>query len=445
MELLYHYLWKHRMLGRPLATCDGRPVEVLSPGVHNEGAGPDYSNSIVKIDGDIWAGNVEIHVKASDWFRHGHDKDLAYDSVILHVVAVDDARIRRKSNDEEIPQVRAVMPEKFFLTYAALCRDLKAVRCAGSIASLPRLVVEDWLETLSIERLHQKAERILEYYRSMEFDWEQVMFVASARALGFGLNGLPFEMLAKSVPLKYVYHHSDNLMQIEALLFGQAGMLDPSGNIFDEYYQRLCSEYAFMVAKYGLRPLRGDLWKYARTRPQNFPHRRIAMLARALYKGARFVDSLANAAGDPDALMEFFSWDLDGYWLNRSSFGSDGIMPETKSTMLSRASRELMLINVAAPFYYAYGHILGDCDFGEKGIDLLMKLKSERNTILTEWERCGLKASDASRSQALIHLRREYCDRSRCLDCRFGHYLLRTGSGGKVVLNTGFACSGAPI
>ena len=431
MELAYHYLWKYKIFGRPIATTSGDPVEIISPGVHNNDSGPDFTNAKVRIAGQLWAGNVEIHVKASDWYRHGHQNDPAYDNIILHVVAVSDCAIHRPDGSP-VPQVEVAIPERFLYTYAALANDLKGVKCGPKIREIPRLIQEDWLESLAIERLHFKASRILGYFNSLNADWEQTMFTVTARALGFGLNGLPFELLAKSLPLKYIYHHADNLLQVEALLFGQAGMLDPSSNIFDEYYQSLCTEYLFMARKYGLRPMKPGLWKYTRTRPGNFPHRRIALLASALHKGFRFTDTLRGAAGDIETLLSAFRWRAEGYWQQHGAFGEEGKISLPYPPTLSRASRESLLINVAAPFYYAYGRSIGDYDLAEYGANILASLSAEKNSIISRWAALGLEASDALRTQALIHLKNEYCDSSKCLRCRFGHYFLRIGAGGRL-------------
>lgn len=428
MEILYHYLWKHKMMGRPLTTVDGLPLKIEWPGVHNDDAGPDFSGARISINGQKWAGNVEIHIKASDWYAHAHHKDPAYDSVILHVVAVSDTIVRR-SDGSIIPQTAVVLPRDFYATYARLCADLKGSRCNGLTDRIPELVVTDWLESLSIERLHFKANRLLEYYSQLGCDWEQAVFTAVARALGFGLNGLPFEMLAKNLPLKYIYHHADDLLQTEALLLGQAGLLNPNLYPFEEYYQSLCREYMFLGRKYGLHPMRPEIWKYARTRPNNFPHRRIALLARALHDGVRFSAGLADADADIDRLLEFFNWKLDGYWIDHCGFGPQSGAVRMPAS-LSQTSRELLIINVAAPFYFAHSRLTGNYELAERGANMLTRLKAERNTIIQSWQACGFKADNALRSQALLHLRTEYCDRNRCLDCRFGHYLLRADAGG---------------
>lgn len=424
MELIYHYIWKHAMAGRHHVTCQGDPLDILSPGRHNDDAGPDFTSARLRIAGRTWGGNVEIHVNASDWYRHHHDRDRAYDNVILHVVARDDARIPAPGGGE-VPQVVISVPDGFTSTYEFLRRDLRGIRCATQLPSLPPLAVDDWLETLAVERLHEKAARMTSYYRTLGYSWEQAVFVAMARALGFGLNGVPFELLAKSLPLKYVGRHADDPLQIEALLFGQAGMLDASGEALeaDARYVHLRREYRFLRAKYGLKPIDPSLWKYARTRPQNFPHRRIAVLARALYDGRGLSDSLVDAGADPEALASLFGWKLDAYWRGNAAFGLPASKPQPVA--LSMTSRRLLMVNLAAPFHYARGVCCGDCDAAEAGYDLLAALPPERNACIREWEDIGIEAGSALRSQALLMLRTAYCDAGRCLSCRWGHSLLR--------------------
>lgn len=423
MELLYHYIWHHGMLGSEFKDLQGNRIIVKNPGRHNNDAGPDFSNARLCINGREWCGNVEIHVKASDWYRHGHDKDDAYDNVILHVVALDDARILR-STGEEIPQVSVILPRQFYITYSELDQDLKSIRCSAHLPSLPHIVREDWIDTLTIERLHFKAARLIEYNEQTKGDWEQAVFILLARGLGFGLNGLPFEILAKNLPLRIIYHHADNLMQIEALIFGQAGMLDPTNHLFDSYYQTLCAEYSFLVKKYGLRPINFSLWKYARTRPQNFPHRRLALLTKILYDGMRFSSDLIEAAGDYDKLYELFGWQTSGYWQNHLSFGNEEAEPQLTQS-LSGASRNLLMINVAAPFYMAHAQNTGNYDEGELALDILRRIPAEKNYKIRNWISFGIQPKDAAGSQALLHLRDEYCDKGRCLECRYGHHFLR--------------------
>lgn len=421
MEKLYHYLWKYRMFGRPLRLTTGESVTILDPGLHNNDAGPDFFNSKLKIENQEWAGNVEIHIKSSDWYRHGHHLDSSYDSVVLHAVGIADGNVSR-TDGTVIPQMEMTMPASFFHTVGSLLSDMDGVRCGTRLSSVAPLTLTDWLETLAIERIQSKGTRLYEVYQASGCDWEQASFIFLARALGFGLNSDPFEMLARTLPLKYIKRHADNILQIEALLFGQAGMLDTSIHIFDEYYQLLCREYFFLARKYGLRPLRNDIWKYARTRPQNFPHRRIAFLAKMVHEGVSFPSSLLDNRNDMEQLRNLFRFDLEGYWLSHSDFDLEA---RFSSSRLSEASIDLLLINFVAPLFYTFGSSRGDCELAEKALDILSSLQPEKNTVIRMWTGYGLECRDAMRSQALLHLRKEYCDRRKCLDCRIGHSLMR--------------------
>lgn len=409
------------MIQRDMCLSSGEVIEVLSPGILNLDAGPDFYNARVRIGGVEWIGNVEIHVKASDWYRHNHHEDSVYDSVILHVVAIDDRKVFR-SDGSVISQLVLTFPEQFFSLYELLSREIADVKCAPWLRFVPELVLESWFETLSVERMQQKSRRILEITDRLNGDWETATFISFARALGFGLNSEPFEMLARSIPLNYLMRHSDNLLQIEALLFGQAGMLDTSIHIFDEYYQTLCREYFFLARKYNLWPMRRDLWKYARTRPQNFPHRRIALLASALYGGFNLKSKLWETKGDISQIEKLFDWRLEGYWLNHFDFDREGVCG---GTVLGKGSIYLLAINFAAPMIYSMAQAQGDPDAAEYALDLWSGLPAEENRFIANWKSKGVDCHNAFRSQALLQLRKEYCDRTKCLDCRIGNWLLR--------------------
>lgn len=424
MEKLYHYLWKTGIRGSDFKDVDGANIEVLDPGVHNNDSGPDFFNSKLKINGVEWVGNIEIHVKASDWYRHGHSEDPAYENVILHVVGVSDKRVSR-ADGSFIPQVELTFPEKFFQTYLSLSEDFSGIKCGGMLNNLPDLNKTDWLESLAVERMQQKANRIKEIHALTQGDWEQTCFILLARGLGFGLNSEPFEMLGKSIPLKILHHHSDNPFQLEALLFGQAAMLDATRFMFDEYYQGLCREYYFLARKYGLKPMRPGLWKYSRTRPQNFPHRRIAFLSNSTLGGFALFTRLLQNCGDSEAMMETFDMKAEGFWKNHFSFDTDAINVPDR---LSRSSKVLLSINVGIPLLYAYASATGDIEFGERVVGMMQDLPAENNAYIRQWQNLGFEVKDASRSQALIHLRKEYCDRNKCIFCRYGHYFLRSSS-----------------
>lgn len=422
--MLFQYLWKYKLLGSELSTIDGRRVDVLFQGQHNLDSGPDFLGARVRIDGQLWGGNVEIHVKASDWFAHHHDSDAAYSNVILHVVGVNDAKIP-DGRGGFIPQLVATFPESFISLYGKLAEKISAVKCESLLSSLSSLTIAGWLDSLAVERMQQKARRILDTLEYVGGDWERTCFITLARALGFSLNGEPLEMLARSIPLTILAKHSDDIMQLEALLFGQAGMLDSSIHMFDEYYQRLCREYYFLARKYGLKPLRRDVWKFSKTRPQNFPTRRVALLAKAVEGGFSLLSKIIDRTCDYETAPLLFSWELGGYWTEHLDFDR----PSTRlAPALSDANIELLVINLVAPMLYAYGAAHADPDLAERGLDIWHDTDPENNVIIRQWRSAGVTCKTAVDSQALLQLKKEYCDRDRCLNCRFGHALLREAS-----------------
>ena len=421
MELIYHYLWKNRLFGLRPSLDSGERLDILDPGLSNSDAGTDFFISKIRIGGTEWIGNVEIHTRASDWYRHGHDSDPLYDSVILHVVGDPDRKVMR-TDGSEIPQMSIPLPKDFVMTYSELKAGLGTLRCASRLGSLSRLHLSDCLDSLGIERLQTKAARILSLLEKNGGDWNAAAFATLARGLGFGLNSEPFEMLARSVPLKYLLRHSDQPFQLEALLLGQAGLI-PAPEYCDAYAEKLKAEYQFLSRKYNLSPIAPNVWRFARTRPQNMPHCRVAFLVRALCGAFPLPGLLKSNAGSPDSLREVFgSWRLEGYWADHYSFG---VPAPSRSVSLSKASVDLLMINVAAPYVYASATRTSDPELSEKAVDILLSLAPEKNSIITGWHRCGITPLNAFESQALIQIRREYCDRSRCLRCRLGTTLLR--------------------
>ena len=420
MEKLMQYIWANRLyLSEDMVTNDGLKVRVIDPGRLNTDAGPDFFNAKVEIDGEMWAGNVEIHVRASDWRRHNHHMDRAYDSVILHVVEKDDAPVYR-TDGMRIPQLVLKPNPHFNDSYRQLVNSTIELPCADRIGQIPKLFITEWMESLAFERLQSKADRMLELYDAFNGSWEDVCYVALARNLGFGINNDAFERLARRAPLHLMQKHSDSLLQIEAFLFGQVGMLYPDAFPDDAYFQQLCSEYAFLANKFQLSPLESHGWKMFRIRPQNFPHRRIAMLARFVYGGFKLMSRIIDAP-DEKALREIFSITLSGYWANHYSFGKPS---EIESRALGNRSIDILLINTVAPLFYARSEVLRDSRLADKAVALLQDLKPENCSIVSQFTFAGIKCPDALTSQALIQLRREYCEKRKCLYCRIGHRLL---------------------
>lgn len=414
------YIWQHRLWrSEDMMTNDGRHVRVLDPGLLNTDAGPDFFNAKVEIEGHTWVGNIEMHVRASDWKRHHHDKDSAYDSVILHVVDKDDAPVYR-TNGERIAQLVLQVSPLFSSSYQQLVNSRQELPCSDTIKQVPSLTVTEWIERLAFERLHGKVQRVRDLLELFHGSWEDVCYVTLSRNLGFGINNEAFERLARRTPLRLLHKHSDSLLQIEALLFGQAGMLDASAQGSDAYYRQLCSEYAFLANKFSLRPMEREAWKMFRIRPQNFPYRRIAMMAHYIEGSFRLMSDLLEANGEKE-LRKLFQVELTGYWSNHYSFGKPNEKP---SAALSNSSIDIVLINTVAPLYYAYGEITGNYVLTDKAVSLLESLKPERNSIVDAFTRAGIECDSALTSQALIELKRSYCEARKCIYCKIGHRLL---------------------
>jgi len=420
MERLMQYVWQHRLLvASDMATVDGRKVSVIDPGRLNTDAGPDFFNAKVKIGDRLWAGDVEIHVRASDWHRHGHDGDRAYDSVVLHVVDRDDTRIAR-GNGEEIPQMVMHCSPEFHARYHSLVdRADVDLPCAAEMASMPRLHLTDWLTSLGYERLCDKADRLAALVEEYSGDWEQAAYIVLARALGFGTNAEPMERLARSLPLHFLRKHSDSLTAIEALFFGQSGLLATAPDA-DPYVVQLRREYGFLAHKFSLRQPESLGWKMSRMRPGNFPHRRVALLAGSVTADSRIVSRILDAA-DLDAARAVFRRPLSGYWSCHFTFGPEC---ERHSESISKASVDILVINVAVPLLMAYGTARGDDAMTDRAVEWLHSLQPERNSVVSLFVSAGLPCPDAFTSQALIHLRRNFCDTRKCLYCRLGHRLL---------------------
>lgn len=420
MEELMQYVWQHRLWpSRDMRTVDGRPVQVIDPGSLNRDAGPDFFNAKIKIDGELWSGNVEIHVRASDWRRHNHHLDMAYDSVILHVVGVDDLAIRR-TNGEIIPQLHMPCAKDLASRISTLINDPhNELACSHDIADVPSLYVTDWLSSLAYQRIYSKVERIQGLLSRFSNDWEEACYVTFARALGFGINSEPLQRLAMSLPLRFMRKHSDSLTSMEALLFGQAGFLNAVPH--DDPYTRLLSEeYAFLSNKFSLKQPQALGWKMARMRPPNFPHRRIALLAAVMEGGFRMMNRIIESHSTDDA-MAVFEIPLTGYWASRYNFG-----PTAGRTLpaLSAGSVRTLVINVAIPLLYAYGLSYDDRDRCDLAIRMLQQLPPEQNAIVRLFTQAGIRCTDAFTSQALIELRHAYCDTRKCLYCRLGHRML---------------------
>lgn len=429
MELLLHYVWKHKLFPlKELKTTDGCLVEVIDPGLHNTNSGPDFFNAKIKINGTLWVGNVEIHDKASDWFLHGHDKDARYDNVILHVCGVIDTRARTHKGDY-LPQMQLDIPENVRTHYKELLSVDQYPPCYKIIPNLTKLMVHSWMSALQTERLEQKTEAIQRRVEQCDGSWEAGYFVTLARNYGFGVNGDAFEQWALNIPLHDVDHHRDNLFQIEAIFMGQAGLLGldtiperyQKDALNEGYFSKLRNEYLYLAHKFSLRPMDYKLWRFLRLRPQNFPHIRISQLANLYFQRKAGLSQLLECTTVKD-MEDVLKTSVTPYWETHYTFGSTSCRNQ-KNT--SPYSLNLLMINTAIPMLFAYGrHKMSD-NLCNRAFDFLEQLKAENNYIVRMWKMAGLEVDNAGDTQALIQLKNEYCNKKECLRCRIGYEYLK--------------------
>jgi len=426
MEQLLHYCWKHKIFPlRALTTTDGRSLEVISPGRHNQDAGPDFLDAQVKIDGVVWVGPVEIHVRTSDWHRHGHDGNPAYEHVVLHVAGDVDEQLTYPSG-EPMPQLQLDVPAYVSDNYAELLRADTVPRCRNVIGNIPKLLIHGWLSALQVERLEMRARQVSERFRQLDKNLEDTLFVTVARSFGFGKNGDAFEQWAYHIPMSAVGKHRDNLLQVEAIFFGQAGLLDAPEAGADPYYQQLRHEYLFLKQKFSLQPMDVHVWKFLRLRPQNFPHIRIAQLAMMYYRQGLNLSKLLHAT-TTDEVKALLSTHVSDYWQTHYTFNSVRSAPMNKR--LSDLSLELLIINSVVPMLFCYGRYMNDEAITERGVQLLEHLRPERNSIITYWQAAGICPDNAADTQALLQLHTAYCMKRDCLRCRFGYEFIRRTPG----------------
>lgn len=425
-EEFLHYLWKYRLYNPDkLFDKDGNKITVLNPGEYNRDSGPDFFNARVSIEGTIWAGNVEIHTKSSFFDIHGHQNDAAYNNVILHVVADNDKSVYN-ARGEEVLTAAIEFDPSLYEKYVSLINNPYIIACQNEIKKIDSILIRHWLNSLVIERLQNKSELILKIFSETGNDWEETFYRLITRYFGFRVNTEPFELLANALPFRIIRKHADNRFQIEALLFGTAGMLEEGlfkEALSDEYYRDLIKEYRILSAKYTLQPIHGWQWKFSRLRPSNFPTVRISQLA-AMLSDAGGLFSKVLEATEIRQLKEVFEVTASHYWDNHFVFGK-----KSKIFLKSSGSQatDILLINAVIPVIFVYGQSRDFQDICERALSFLESIHAEQNTIITEWKTAGIVPESAYYSQALIQLRNEYCRKRKCLDCRIGTKLISMG------------------
>ena len=406
-EIVLHYIWEHCLwAGFKQQTTDGRSVEILSVGAHNRDAGPDYSSARVRIDGKEWVGNIEIHVCSSDWIKHRHHLDSAYDNVILHVVRTADKPVYN-SRGELVSQCELQYPsDQDYLTdlFAAaqqMDSAISRIGCAEQLVRDPAILTEGWRKTLLRKRLECKRasiERLLEITKG---SWEHALYISLARNFGFHTNSLPFEQLAINTPLSYLQKHRNSLFQLTALLMGQAGLLEIGDCKLENEDLKLAKEYEFLRTKFSLTPMDGSIWKHARLRPQNSPELRIRQFAQLLYQS----ESLLSKILDSNDLKD--------------------LVPLFEVDKMGRSSIDILLINTVIPYKYAYALHRNNPHKAEEAAALMEQIAPENNTIIRQWRVLGQSIKNAADTQALLHLYQNYCQHHECINCEVGYQIFQ--------------------
>ncbi len=420
-EEFLHYIWQYRLYTPTLVLQSGEPVEVLHPGIHNTDSGPDFFNAKIRIGETVWAGNIEIHILSSDWKRHNHQQDRSYDTIILHVVWRDDSPVFRPGG-EGIPtlELDGLYNENSWKNYVKFMASHQWIPCDTMISRVDTFILNAWFDRILVERLERKALQVEHILLLTNNDWTQTFYRLLALNMGFKLNNQAFEMLAQSLPYQFLAKHADDLFQVEAMVFGQAGLL---GSTFtDDYPQKLKKEYEFLKTKFSLTPIDAHLWRFMRLHPGNFPTLRLAQFASVIHHSESIIGELFNS-NDVNTYRKLFSAEASEYWNTHYTFGKVSA-PRRKT--LGQSSIDLLLINLVAPILLAYGRRKSNSEITAKPIDMLMQLKGEENSIISKWAALGMDVSNAANTQALLELKKNYCDAKKCLSCRIGNELLKS-------------------
>ncbi len=422
-ESFLHYVWQLQYFDKEkLTTTDGEELTVRKPGHANTHAGPDFSEAKIKIGNIDWVGSVEVHIKSSDWNTHNHQHDGAYDNVILHVVWHDDKPVLR-SDGASIPtlELRQRVSPELLLSYRKLVESAQPIPCERSLSSVNELTRISMLEKAVMQRLEKKAEAIAAQLQANKGDWEETTYQTLSRNFGFKVNGDPFEQLARAVPYKILLKHLNQPVQVEALLFGAAGLLQKE--IPDDYFQLLQREYGVLSAKYNLKSvqLKVSQWRFLRLRPANFPTLRVAQWAGVLGATANLFSRMKEA-GTLNEVMHLFQTQQSSYWQTHYRFGKTA---KAEVAALGEGSIYNLIINSVVPLLVAYGKQHDDQAMIDKAIGWLQNIPPEKNNILQSWGACGWHVKNAFDSQGLIELHNAFCLPRLCLHCTIGASLVK--------------------
>lgn len=418
-ELFLKYLWKYKLISAPMVLNDGEFFEIINSGTENFNAGPDFLNSIIKIGNTTWAGNVEIHVKSSDWDLHEHQYDHAYDNVILHLVYIDD-KIVYNASSRQIQNycIFNNIPTNVYKNYLNFTMSKRKIACVKNLNSIDNIIVKNFLTRLVVERFERKTNEFLSENNILKYDWEESFYRLLVKSFGFNVNSDPFHQLACITPLKIIEKECSSLSIIEAILFGQSGLLPEDSSSI--YVKKLIADYKYLSSKYNLHSMSKHEWKFLRVRPLGFPTIRISQLAGLLLKQYPIFRKIIELP--IDNIVELFRVKASEYWDKHYVFDK-----KTNEIVknLNKNSVNSIIINSVVPMLFMYGHYKNDIYIKQKAIDILYKLPVENNKIIRNWLSFGITISSAADSQALIELDKMYCNKKQCLKCGIGHYYIK--------------------
>ena len=421
-EALFQFIWQHSLYkSGDLKTTLGEPLSVIHPGKINRDAGPDFLDARIRIGKTILAGNIELHIKSSDWLKHGHQNDMSYNNLILHVVYVND--VGDVVAFTPVLELGSNVPDDVIGRYHHLMQAAGRLPCGGQLQTIKSIVREGWLARLLAERWEQKLAEWDIMLENTAEDWRNLLYYRMAANFGFKTNATPFLMLAQSLPLNILARHRENLMQVEALLFGQAGMLEQE--LEAGYPAELKREYAYLRQKYKLTPLPAHLWKFLRMRPANFPTVRIAQFAALIHLSEHLFSQIIekHAVKDIEPLLDITA---SAYWDTHFRL-NDGQQEASAPKSLGKTSVENIIINTIAPIQFLYATHQGERNLKDESLNLLEGVPAEKNNIMSLWRECGWEAANAAQSQALIQLYNHYCSPRRCLECTIGLNIVGKG------------------
>ena len=419
-EDFLHYVWKYKAFNLSgLKTPEGETIQVIKTGEHNKDAGPDFFNARLKIGNTTWAGNIEIHLKSSDWRKHLHNNNGNYSNLILHLVYENDEDIAHTGKPVATAELKTLIDKNLLNKYNQLLYAKQWIPCSNQLNSVSSFTLNNWLERLLIERLERKAKTISSLLELNKNNLEETFYIHLARNLGMKVNTVPFELLAKSLPNSFLGKHRSSLFQVEALLFGQSGLLEKQFK--DDYPNQLKKEYQFLQKKFSLRPIEEHLWKFLRLRPVNFPTIRIAQLASLIHNSSGLFSKIMEAQKVED-LRTLLNAETSEYWDTHYVFDKKSV--EQKKN-LGTVAIDNIIINSIVPFMFVYADYKGIEEYKDKAVCILEQLSSEKNNIIEKFAELGIKSKNAANSQSLLELKNEYCSFKKCLNCGIGISLLK--------------------